>query len=381
MPFKEYSFWDKTTNFKPADITIIGGGIVGLTCSIFLKKHNKNLNITILEKELIGTCATTKNAGFLCLGSPTELLDDISNYGENLASANLSARWNGVQMLFKLLGKKVIDFKLNGGYDLINEEVVDNNIQENIILLNGILERITKIPNFYSRVDLDTKNWGFKGFASAYSMEFEGQVNPANLLKALRLKAINLGVNIINGIEYVSHTTLNNEVVLNIGDKFPNIVSRKIVFSTNGFAGNIFKNNEIIPGRGQVLITKPISNIPFKGNFHFDSGYYYFRNVGNRILFGGGRNSDFENEKTTLLANNESIIQILKEKLENQILGHPNFEIDFTWAGIMGFTATKQPIVKQLSDYEYIAAGLNGMGMAMGTFIGHKASKMIIGKV
>ena len=48
-----------------------------------------------------------------------------------------------------------------------------------------------------------------------------------------------------------------------------------------------------------MLITKPLENLHFRGTFHLDKGYYYFRNIDQRILFGGGRNLDFETEETT----------------------------------------------------------------------------------
>ena len=42
-----------------------------------------------------------------------------------------------------------------------------------------------------------------------------------------------------------------------------------------------------------------------------ESGYYYFRNVGNRILFGGGRNLDFAGEMSTEF----ETTQLIQEKL------------------------------------------------------------------
>jgi len=47
-----------------------------------------------------------------------------------------------------------------------------------------------------------------------------------------------------------------------------------------------------------VLVTSPIKKLPFKGAFHFDEGFYYFRNLGNRVLLGGARNKAPEAEQT-----------------------------------------------------------------------------------
>jgi gamma-glutamylputrescine oxidase len=66
------------------------------------------------------------------------------------------------------------------------------------------------------------------------------------------------------------------------------------------------------PGRGQVIITSEMEHLPFKGSFHFDEGYYYFRNVGKRVLFGGGRNLDFQTETSTKFEFNKLIVNDLK---------------------------------------------------------------------
>ena len=77
----------------------------------------------------------------------------------------------------------------------------------------------------------------------------------------------------------------------------------KLLIATNGFASQLI-NEPVKPARAQVLITKPIKNLHIKGTFHLDKGYYYFRNIDDRILFGGGRNLDFKGEETTAFSAN-----------------------------------------------------------------------------
>ena len=40
-----------------------------------------------------------------------------------------------------------------------------------------------------------------------------------------------------------------------------------------------------------------------KGIFHLDEGFYYFRDYYNRVMIGGGRNLDFNNECTDKFEN------------------------------------------------------------------------------
>ena len=131
------------------------------------------------------------------------------------------------------------------------------------------------------------------------------------------------------------------------------------------------------PARAQVLITKPIKNLKFQGTYHFDQGYYYFRNVGNRVLFGGGRNLAMEEETTDQIALNQGIQDHLINLLKERILPNTPFEIDQQWSGIMGVGFDKKPIVKQVTNRVYSAVKLGGMGVAIGTMIGHEIAESI----
>ena len=153
-------------------------------------------------------------------------------------------------------------------------------------------------------------------------------------------------------------------------------VSKKLLFATNGFAEDL-TNGQVKPARAQVLITKPIPNLHIKGTFHFDKGYFYFRNIGDRILFGGGRNIDFVGETTTNLDQTKIIQNQLEKLLKEVILPDTDFEIEHRWSGIMGLGNTKTPIVKQLSQHVYCGVRLGGMGVAIGSLIGTELADLI----
>jgi glycine/D-amino acid oxidase-like deaminating enzyme len=54
-----------------------------------------------------------------------------------------------------------------------------------------------------------------------------------------------------------------------------------------------------------------------------------------------------------------------------------DWKIEQEWSGIMGFTPTKTPILKQIDQHRYVAAGLSGMGIAIGMEVGQGAAKMV----
>ena len=126
------------------------------------------------------------------------------------------------------------------------------------------------------------------------------------------------------------------------------------------------------------LITAPILDLHIKGTFHLDQGYYYFRNIGNRILLGGGRNLDYVTEETTEMGETALIQNELERLLKKVILPHKDVSIAHRWSGIMGVGSQKKPIVKVLSDNIYCGVRLGGMGVAIGSIVGSDLADLIL---
>jgi glycine/D-amino acid oxidase-like deaminating enzyme len=154
------------------------------------------------------------------------------------------------------------------------------------------------------------------------------------------------------------------------------IKSKQLIIATNGLSKMILPKEELSPARAQVIVTSPIPDLDFKGTFHYDAGYYYFRNIENRVLLGGGRNLDFAGETTEEFETTDQIINSLKTLLDTVILPNKTYSIDYQWAGIMGIGSTKQPIVKKISPNVSIGIRMGGMGVALGSLIGKELSDL-----
>jgi glycine/D-amino acid oxidase-like deaminating enzyme len=126
-----------------------------------------------------------------------------------------------------------------------------------------------------------------------------------------------------------------------------------------------------------VLVTNLIPGLKFQGTFHFDKGYYYFRELDGRVLFGGGRNLDFETETTTSFALNQMIQNELEHKLATIILPGQDFKIEYRWAGIMAFGNNKFPIVKAFSPRVFGAFRMGGMGVALGSLSAQQMVQLV----
>lgn len=369
----QLSYWEIKNWFTNVDFTIVGSGIVGLHCALELRERFPESKILILEKGILPQGASTKNAGFACFGSLSELIDDLKTHSEEEVIQLVQKRWNGMQLLRKRLGDATLDFKPYGGYELFlqDDDATYSECLQKMPFLNEILKPLFKADVFSKEVD----RFAFANIKE-YSIfnPFEAQIDTGNMMQALLKEAISKDILILNQAEVSSYTDKNDSAELVVNDYSFN--TKKMLFATNGFASQL-TNNEVKPARAQVLITEPIANLDIKGTFHLDKGYYYFRNFEDRILLGGGRNLDFEGETTTDLSQTEKIQNKLEDLLKNVILPNQEFQIAHRWSGIMGIGAHKNPIVSQLSNNVYCGVRLGGMGVAIGSLIGKELADLV----
>lgn len=372
----QLSYWEQKDFIRNIDFLIVGAGIVGYSTGIHLRKRFPNSKIVLLERGYLPSGASSKNAGFACFGSATELYDDLQNSDKNTVWETVEMRWKGLQYLRELIGDDHLKLQINGSWDLITEDQSDLALETRSLLpyFNDQIFQITGEQNVYAE-EQDLSRFGFEGIHTSFTNRLEGQIDTASMNQRFYELAVAAGIKVLFGVEVISYETNSNSVIVdtNAGE----FHAAKLFICTNGFAKSLIKDEEIAPARAQVLITKPLEKVPFEGTFHYDRGYYYFRNIDNRIMLGGGRNMDFKGETTTEMINTEQIMDRLKHLLRAVIAPNTPIEIDHQWAGIMGVGVTKRPIIKSVDQNVYCGVRLGGMGVAIGTLVGKELSEMV----
>lgn len=369
----QLSYWEIKNWFSQVDFTIVGSGIVGLHCALTIRERFPESKIVILEKGILPQGASTKNAGFACFGSLSEIIDDLKSHSEEEVIQLIQKRWRGLQLLRKRVGDSILDFKPYGGYELfLNEdEITYSECLQKLPFINELLKPLFKADVFSKEVD----RFDFKDIKE-YTIfnPFEAQIDTGNMMQALLKEAASQNILILNQATVSSFVDKNNSVDVMVNNF--SFTTNKLLFATNGFASQL-TNNAVKPARAQVLITEPIPNLDIKGTFHLDKGFYYFRNFEDRILLGGGRNLDFEGETTTDLSQTEIIQNRLETLLKDVILPNREFQIAHRWSGIMGIGSQKNPIVSQISQNVYCGVRLGGMGVAIGSLVGKELAALL----
>lgn len=360
------SWWEESYLLHDVDYTIIGSGIVGLSTAIELKLENPELNVLLIDKKTIPIGASTKNAGFACFGSISEILDDIESYGLATTEKLIQMRWRGLSILKSRVSQKTMSYNDTPGIEIFEKQADEVYYSSKLDGVNKIIERAIG--------ESDCLRVAQGDFGFEVVNRLEGSLNPQLMLASLELEARALGVKFIQGVDVKGMNREGKYLATSVG----RLPFNNLVVCTNGFSLSLLPDVDILPARNQVLISTPIPGFSLDGCYHMHQGYVYFRSIGERLLIGGGRQLDKDGETTTELGTTDVIIDYLSDIAQNKILKAHKFEIEKSWSGILGVGSTKMPIVQKVDENILIAIRMGGMGVAVGSYIGRVAASILI---
>ena len=372
----EISIWEKETFYAAQDVIIVGSGFTGLWSALHLKFLHPDYKITILERGPIPTGASTRNAGFSCFGSPSELIADAAAIGEANMWRLVEMRYKGLLEIRNFFSNDEIDYDANGGYECYTTNSGSwEECSTKIDWLNSELQKITGLAQVFTISDHKLTDFGFAGFRHMIENKPEAGLHPGKLVQALLCKVQTLGVQVLTGVQVLSYNEFTDGITVDTNSV--TFSARQLLLCTNAFTKHLVPTLDIVPNRGQVLLTAPIENLRFKGTFHFDHGYYYFRNLGNRILIGGARNTGFNDENTEVMESTQAIQTELENFIRQHLLPTTEFSVTDRWSGIMAMGKEKSPIVKALSEHVFCCVRMSGMGVALAPIVAKQVAQLM----
>ncbi len=364
------SYWESETWLKNLDYCIVGSGITGLSCALELRERRPQARILVLERGSLPLGASTRNAGFACYGSLTEILEDLETHSPEEVEHLVGLRYAGIRRLRERLGDATIAFDPLGGYEVFPADNPYEPVLDRLGEVNRLLRPIFGREPF----ELKENTFGLQGIQPRLVCNpMEGQLDPGKMMKALLEKAREASIILLNGLRLESFEDQGDRVLLRT-DPFE-FTASCLLLATNGFAA-AQTGLQLQPARAQVLITEPVQDLQLRGSFHMDAGYYYFRNVGDRVLLGGGRNLDKAGETTAEFGQTALIQQRLETLLAEVILPGKPVKIASRWSGIMGVGPQKKPLIQKLSANVVCGVRLGGMGVAIGSHVGTELARL-----
>lgn len=362
---KNTSFWEPAFFSDPYDLIVVGAGIVGLSTSLFYRKQHPGARILVLDRGALPEGASTRNAGFACVGSISEHVADMEKETEENIKKRLHQRYRGLHTLRTTLGEDAIGYENCGGYELFTAQETFRKAKSHIPLFNQWMQEISGREQVYRPAELN----GYPVICNP----LEGALHPGRMMSRLADRVTQAGI----AIRWKTPVeSIGSDGTVRTGEEIT-FKGRQVLMAGNGFSCRLCEELAVQPARGMVVVSEPWPGIPWRGTFSHDRGYIYFRNVGDRLLLGGGRNLAAEEETRDEFGINETIRTHLHAFARKVLHMPPAVGLDYEWSGIMGFTPTKTPIVKRLDEHRVVAAGLSGMGIAIGMDIGRQAAGLL----
>lgn len=363
---RQSSYWE-VGNLPPAtpprplparvDVLIVGAGFMGRWLAYFLGKLRPQLSVLVLERDQFSYGASSRNAGFLTCGQVSEMLADEAEHGRARVLEVFEQRSRGIALALAEFPQLAID--PCGSTD--HDELTDAGRE----LMQALNERAGEA--LYTEREV---NLGGRRRTASFNRADAG-VHPVKLLRLLRESSqadFRFGVRVesVRGGECRAHDE-QGEHVVRYGRAF---------VCVNAYAARLAAC-DVVPGRGQVIVTSPVQTVTDRTLGYLHGGYDYFRFVDGRLLLGGGRNLFRAQEQTDEIATTPHVLAHLKA-LAARILGHNKFTVDYHWAGIMGFRGGAHlggsPRQKLDASTELVA-GFGGMGVALAPAYAHEVAQ------
>ena len=373
------SYWEWKQYAEGLDYIIIGGGLVGMTAAIGVRRLQPNAKIVVLERGAVSVGASTRNAGFACFGSLSEIDDDLKEGSAEKVFELIKKRYDGLGTLRKLLGDTDLGFEAIGSREIFlhSQGELYQKCIELMPRINQFFKEEYGEDGVFDHDDDEIRKFGFGQVSHMIKNRLEGQLDTGLMMMNLYKLAVQEGILFLFGSEVVciDNTGNSGQVALKNGWE---LKSKQIIVATNAFVKDLLPTIKVTAVRNQVLVTNPI-NLPWRASFHCDRGYYYFRKVGNRILLGGGRHLFREEETTGKFGTTENVQNELEAFLTKVISPGCHPKIAHRWSGILGVGDVKLPIVKRIGESLIIAVRMGGMGVAIGARVGEDAATIAVG--
>lgn len=373
------SYWEQTTFLRSPDVVVIGAGLTGLQTALALKRDDPARDVLVIERAAVPRGASTRNAGFACFGGPTELLADMDAYGAASTLTTVRERYAGIRALEATYAGRGIDWRKQGGYEVIDSAETEQVVRERLPELNALLAEVTGIRETWTFGDVAPLGGNIR---ACLRNPFEAQLHPGKLVSVLLADCHRAGVRFLFGCT-VEHLGADAGAVRVEGAGWGSIFAARAVVTVNAFARRLLPADfadEIRPVRNQVLLSKPLTGLKLRGCYHYHEGYVYFRNVGeDRLLIGGGRHVAGASSETAAFGSNGVPEAYLLTKLNEWLPGRRWAAEDFPvrWSGIIAQGDGKAPVLRFAAPGVLVAGRLAGMGVALSAALARRAAETL----
>lgn len=370
-----------------ADVCIVGGGFTGLWTAINLKKHEPSLDVVLLEADVCGSGASSRNAGFLVHMWP-KFPDLEKTLGTDEALRISRASAQAVDDILDLCAAHSIDIQHQAvGWLWGSTNETQSGHWTSIM---NSLERHQVYPFQYLGKAEMADRTGSNAYVDGVLDSGVGSIQPGRLVRGLRRVALEAGVRIF---EHSAMTRLDRSrppIVYTAGGQ---VRAGKVVLALYAWTLGIreLRSSLVVLGTDAVA-TEPIPDLIEEAGFAKapainDSrtfvqfirtsadGRVVFGKAGGALPFGANLGTDFQKPWRSV------------DQLRNEILGdaYPQFmnaPVARTWSGPIERTKSGLPLFGTLSTCPdiFYGFGYSGNGVLPSVLGGQILASLALGR-
>jgi glycine/D-amino acid oxidase-like deaminating enzyme len=338
----------------PVDVGIVGAGVTGCACALALAEAG--LRVRVVDARNVAEGASGRNGGFALRGTAAPYDQVVASVGRERALA----LWQWTEAELRAMGELAGDaFRRLGSLRLAADAEEREDLREEVEALwaDGLEAEWIDHPDGV----LEGR------FAAAIRHPTDAALQPARLVRRLAAQAAKAGAEIAEGRRVADAAELRADTVVIATDGYP-----------SGLLGEL--EGLIVPTRGQVIATEPLSerlfDEPHYGRHGFD---YWHQTEDGRIVAGGFRDVSLDEEFTADEELTDSVQRALSNFV-NDLVGR-ELRVDYRWAGIFGLVLDFLPVVGEVPGLPatWVAGGYSGHGNVLGFACGRLVARAILG--
>ena len=357
---------------QECDWLIVGAGYTGLSAARKLSELHPSQKIIIVDAQLAGEGASGRNSGYLV---DTTLNDGFTS---NKEFSNYKKKTDIYQMGIKAVKKFIKEHQVDCDWNEAGKYFASSKKEDKKILISftNILSKLGFKHKLFDKREL-YKKLGTSFYDTALYTEGGILLHPGKLVRAM-IDALP------NNVELYEQSQLlewkKNSDTIHCKFKGNNIITKKIIFCTNGFLNSLgIKKNYNFPITLTASMTRPLSNKEFKSiEEPKEWGVLPVRPMGATIRM--------TKDRRILIRNTAEVynsFEMSDEKLKKRSLSQkygikkrfptlPDDIIMSSWSGIVSRTRNGSQIFEKIENNIFVAGCYNGAGIGVGTLFGEQ---------
>lgn len=366
------SFWQDTNTAKEKeefDVIIVGAGLSGAAAAYWITRR-KDLKLAVIDSQTVAGGASGRSAGFVLRGVMAYYNKAVKTYGRD--SAQWIFKFNEESQAY--LNEFADNYGNSFSYDPCGSYLLASSLEE----LQDLGESATLMKEDGFELEYIKEDPIDRGFYGAIHNPCDIGVNPLALSKALIAAS---ACTLFESEEVFHFGWNNNQPVLHTQNRI--LTAPRVLLCTNAFLPLIFPEflSFLKPVRGQILVTRPLTEKILDKLCYANFGYEYFRQLPDgRFLLGGRREPFLEEEECFADMVTTNVQSALHGYLKDKFPEIAGANIDYRWSGTMSFTRDGLPVLGEINSLPgvFFVSGCNGHGLGYGFALSRKLVELAL---